>query len=100
MDENLAVRELADGLWRYFKPKVEEMLGSYISFYRAQVAAAPSGGKVTVKRPFDDTALSLPYVGSMERAAAGTQVVVAVFGKQRGNTMNSVVIGDGQLTNL
>lgn len=100
MDENLEVRALADALWRYFKPRVEEMLGSYVSFYRAQVTAAPSGGKITVRRPFDDTALSLPYVGSMASAAVGTQVVVAVFGKQKGNTMNSVVLGDGTLTNL
>lgn len=100
MDENLEVRALADALWRYFKPKVDEMLGSCIRYYRAETTAAPSDGKITVQRPFDDTVLSLPYVGSMSGTTAGKQVVVAVFGKQNSNTMNSIVLGDGLLTNL
>lgn len=94
--ENNEMRALADNLWAYMRPKVQEMLSSTVRFYRAQVVSAASNGKITVKRPFDDASIALPYVQAMEDAPAGSQVTVLVFGSTGEDANNSVIVNDGE----
>ncbi len=96
MSSNDQMKDLADGLWTYFRPKVAEMLRSEVSFFRAQVTAAPSGGAIGVRKPLEDTTLSLPYVPSAASLGVGDQALVLVFGNQS----NAIVLGDGLLQNL
>lgn len=96
MDTNQQMQDLADGLWAYFRPKVAEMLRNEVSFFRAQVITAPSGGSVGVRKPMEDTTLSLPYVPSAASLSVGDQALVLVFGNQS----NAIVLGNGTLSNL
>ncbi len=96
MDERQEMKRFADQLWHYFKPKIEELTRSNIWYFRAQVTAAASNGKITIQRPFDDE-IALPYVSSMANAAVGSQVTVFVLGS---SMTNAVIVGDGTLSNL
>ena len=93
-DQDMQV--LADNLWSYFEPKIKSLLSSGVSYYRAQVTQAASGGTITVQRPFDQTQLALPYVSSAEGLEVGRQVTVLVLGSQS----NAIVLGNGTLSNL
>ena len=93
-DQDMQV--LADNLWTYFEPKIKSLLSSGVSYCRAQVTQAASGGTITVQRPFDQTQLSLPYVSSAEGLEVGSQVTVLVLGSQS----NAIVLGNGTLSNL
>lgn len=75
---------------------VRPSLRNYVSFYRGRVYSPALNGRMGVVRPFDDTVLYLPYVGSAEGLAVGQQCVVLVFG----GASNAVVLGDGTLSNL
>ena len=86
---NTEMQALADALWEYFQEKVERMTSSNVWYFRAQVTRSASGGKITVRRPFD-TDIALPYVSSMASAAV-------VLGS---SLTNAVIIGDGTLSNL
>lgn len=90
------MKMLADSLWTYFQPKVEKLVTSNVWYFRAQVTKAASGGKITVRRPFDKE-IALPYVSSMASATVGSQVTVFVLGL---SLTNAVIIGDGTLSNL
>lgn len=96
------IKELADNLWVYFKPKIAEMLSDKISFYRAYITT-PYGGntqhptEIGIKRPFDEQEIFLPCVNTMQTATVGSQVTVMVFGK---NNVNAIIIGDGSLSNI
>ena len=46
-DQDMQV--LADNLWTYFEPKIKSLLSSGVSYYRAQVTQAASGGTITVQ---------------------------------------------------
>ena len=91
------MRMFADSLWNnFFKPEVNEMLRGYISFYRAQVVTAASGGTVKVQKPFENSTLTLPYVPSAETLlTAGSQAMVLVLGEQS----NAIVVGPPSLSN-
>lgn len=91
------MRAFAEALWNnFFKPKVNEMLKGYISFYRAQVVTAASGGTVEVQKPFETSTLTLPYVPSAETLlTAGSQAMVLVLGEQS----NAIVVGPPSLSN-
>lgn len=93
---NTEMQALADALWEYFQEKVERMTSSNVWYFRAQVTKAASGGKITVRRPFD-TEIALPYVSSIASAAVGSQVTVFVLGS---SLTNAVIIGNGTLSNL
>ena len=94
---NQEMKMFADNLWNnYFKGKVQEMLKSHISFYRAQVVSAAANGVVGIQKPFETSTLSLPYVPSAEALlAAGAQAMVLVIGEQS----NSIVVGPPSLSN-
>lgn len=96
-NSNQEMRLFADSLWNnYFKQKVSDMLKGYISFYRAQVVTAASGGTVKVKKPFETSTLTLPYVPSAESLlTAGSQAMVLVLGEQS----NAIVVGPPSLSN-
>lgn len=82
---------LASRLWEYFyQKKVKETQASMVRYYRASVTTAASGGKIGVKRPFDDTESFLPYVSTMAGVSVGEQVVVLVFGEAK-NAVNRLV---------
>lgn len=91
------MRVFAEALWNnFFRPKVSEMLRGYVSFYRAQVVSAASGGTVKVQKPFETSTLTLPYVPSAEALlTAGSQAMVLVLGEQS----NAIVVGPPSLSN-
>lgn len=96
-NSNQEMRLFADSLWNnYFKQKVSDMIKGYISFYRAQVVTAASGGTVKVQKPFETSTLTLPYVPSAESLlTAGSQAMVLVLGEQS----NAIVVGPPSLSN-
>lgn len=96
MNNDQEMKQFADQLWEYFKPKIESLTRSNVWYFRAQVSKAASNGKITVRRPFDEE-ISLPYVSSMAAASVGSQVTVFVLGS---SLTNAVIIGDGTLSNL
>lgn len=87
---------LAENLWSYMRPKVLEILSSKVGFYRAVVTGRRTGNKLIIQKPFDDTEITLPCVGSASGFSSGEQVVVLTFGDES----SAIVIGDGMLTNL
>lgn len=95
MDRNSeAMLEMADNLWNgFFRAKVKEMLGSYLSYYRAKVIEAPSNGTVTVQEPFDHE-----HVIFCASSASGLQVGDECLVLMFGGPQNSIVIGNGTLS--
>lgn len=95
------IKELADNLWVYFKPKIAEMLSDKISFYRAYITTPfdnqTNPTTIGIKRPFDTQEIFLPFVDTMKQAEINSQVTVMVFGK---NNVNAIIIGDGSLSNI
>ena len=92
-----AMKSLADNIGKYILKKyVEPHMESAVRFYKAEVVTSASGGKIGVQKPFDTTVQSLPYVTSAAGLAVGDQCTVLVFG----SPVNSVIIGDGSLSNL
>lgn len=96
MDNMQDILTLAESLWEYIEPKVDKKISRTVSYYRAEVTAAAANGKITVKKPFDDTPLALPYVSSAANLQVGQQATVLVLGTES----NSFIIGDGKLSNL
>lgn len=97
MDNNREFYAMCDSMWEnYLKNKVLDLLRGSVRCYRAQVSANPGSNRLTVKKPFDDTAVTLPCVYSLRSASAGTQVIVL----ELGGAENSVVIANTALTNL
>lgn len=99
MNENEEMRVLADMIWDYYlhsEDKIPRLMADKVSYFRAQVTAAASNNRITVKRPFDDTPLTLPYVSSAADLAVGAQCTVLVLG----SLSNSIVIGDGMISGL
>ena len=87
---------LADNIGKYVMEKyVKPYLALNVSFFRAKVTGAASGGKITIQRPFDDP-IALPYVGSAAGLTVGSQCVVLVLGSMS----NAIILGDGKLSNL
>ena len=95
-NNDVEMKAFADALWTYFQPKIQDLISSNVWFFRAQVTKAASGGKITVKRPFDEE-IALPYVSSMASASVGSQVTVFVLGS---SLTNAVILGNGTLSNL
>lgn len=96
-DCNESMCEFADNLADYiWKKHISPKLARSVEFYRATVKGAADGGKIRVQRPFDNQIVALPYVGSAAGLNSGQQCVVLVLGSQS----NSIVIGDGTLSNL
>ena len=58
----------------------EEELGDVVRFFRARVVKAAAGGKITVRRAFDETDLALPCAAGAEALAVGDPCLVLVFG--------------------
>lgn len=78
---NKTLAEFAATLWsRFFAKRVQESQRPMLRYYTATVTAAASGGKLTVKRPFDAGSAQVGYVASMAGAKVGDNVVVLVFG--------------------
>ena len=93
MDKQNEMRNIADGIGKYIVEKhVKPLLASYISFFKAEVTANPSGGLISVQKPFDDTVLNLPYTAAAAGLTAGDQCTVFVLGSMT----NAVVVGDGK----
>lgn len=93
----------ADNLWEnYMKQKVNAVLQSNLSAFRAVITARPGGGKLTVKRPFDfdkdgnPVTMTLKCAGSMTTAAVGTEVLCVSIG----SASNSFVLCKADLSNL
>ena len=100
-DDNEQMRVLADNLWKYMEPKLNDKLSRTVSFFRAQVrrdAGDPAEGSntMTVLRPLDNTPLTLPCSAGIANAAAGSQVTVFVLG----DLSNAVVVSDGMMRKL
>lgn len=96
MNEAEQLKELADNLWTYFEPKIKQMLSTQVSYYKAEVTAGASDGKITVQRPFDSAQQALPYASSASGVSVGDQVIVLVFG----DPSNAKIIGKTDLSNL
>ena len=97
MNQTGSMKAFADNIGRYIYDKfVVPKMANKVSYYRAEVTAAASGGKITVQRPFDSASLSLPYVSSAASLAVGDQCIVIVLG----SASNAIILGDGRLSNL
>lgn len=91
-----AMLEMVENMWeQFFKPRIRSMMAQSLRFYRAKVVSAPSDGTISVQEPFDDVH-RLPYVSSAAGLKSGDQCIVLVLG----DAVNSIVIGDGTLSNL
>lgn len=91
---NQDMKSLADSLWEYMKPKVENTQTNSVRYFRAKVTANPGRNQLTVQRPFDNTQ-TLPCVPNMAGAAVGDEVTVLIMG----NNSNATVVGTGSLSN-
>lgn len=91
-----ALRALAENLWVYLRAKIRADQKDLVRYYRAQVVAPASGGKIQIQRPFDPAVIALPYVSSAASLAAGAQCTVLVLG----SASNAIILGDGALSNL
>lgn len=98
MDNNQNMKNVAESLWKYFEPKLEEKSASTLTYFRAAVVANPGDGTLTVQKPYDETAINLPCVSSMSKTTVGSQVTVMVFGRNVAN--NAVVVADGKVSTL
>lgn len=93
---NDAFLDMCQNMWNgFFRYKVQEVMNSTLRFYRARVITAPSNGQIVVQQPFD-VQQTMPYVGSAASLTAGQECIVLVLG----DAVNSIVIGDGTLSNL
>lgn len=87
---------VAEYVWRYISPKIEERLSHNVQWYRAKVTQAAQDDRISIQRPFDSTEQSLPFLASMEFANAGDEVTVFTFGgASGGNNSNSVIVNNG-----
>ena len=87
---------IAEYVWRYISPKIEERLAHNVQWYRAKVTKAAKDDRISIQRPFDETEQSIPYLASMASANAGDEVTVFVFGgTSGGNNNNSVIVNNG-----
>lgn len=91
------MKALADNIGAYVMDKfVKAYTNNVVRYYTAEVTAAASGGKITVRKPFDDAQRALPYVSSVADLAVGDKCVVLVLGSES----NAYVFGKGGLVNL
>lgn len=87
---------IAEYVWRYISPKIEERLAHNVQWYRAKVTQAAKDDRISIQRPFDETEQSIPYLAPMASANAGDEVTVFVFGgTSGGNNNNSVIVNNG-----
>ena len=87
---------IAEYVWRYISPKIEERLAHNVQWYRAKVTKAAKDDRISIQRPFDETEQSIPYLAPMASANAGDEVTVFVFGgTSGGNNNNSVIVNNG-----
>lgn len=96
MNDSEQMKVLADQLFLYMKPKIQQMLNSSVFFFRAQVVSNPGNNTLVVQRPMESNTLTLPCSNSIASAAAGDQVVVFVLG----SLSNAVVVSDGKMSTL
>lgn len=86
------MKVLADRIGKYILDKwVAPRIASHISFYKAEVVTAASGGKIVVQKPFDTATQALPFASWAGNLQAGDNCIVGVFG----STVNSFVLGGG-----
>lgn len=90
--ENLARSIGAYVMARFVRPAMKDV----VRYYTAEVTAAASGGKITVRKPFDSTERALPYVSSVADLDVGDKCIVLVLGSES----NAYVFGKGGLVNL
>lgn len=95
---NDAMLEMVQNIWKqYILPKTKELFSEMgvLRVYRAKVVAAPANNLITVQAPFQEPQ-QLPYVGSAASLAAGDECSVLILG----DPINSIVLGNGTLSNL
>lgn len=95
---NDAMLEMVQNIWKqYILPKTKGLFSDMgvLRVYRAKVVAPPANNLITVQAPFQDPQ-SLPYVGSAASLTTGDECSVLIIG----NPINSVVLGNGTLSNL
>lgn len=91
------MRAFADKLGKYIYEKfVAPKLANTVTYYKAEVVAAASGGKITIQKPFDTTTYALPYISSAAGLAVGDVCTVFCLG----SATNGVIMGNGGLSNL
>lgn len=88
-----AMDELAGLLWtRYLRKRVREELNHELNGYKAEVVANNGDGTLTVKRPFENTTLTLKAASSVSGAAVGDQVLVVGIGDKSKALSNAFVL--------
>lgn len=93
---NDEIRILGDALGDYIWEKhILPRLSLNLSFYKATVVAAPSQGKVTVRRPFSNP-VTVRCAVTADNLSVGDHALVLVLG----DASNAVCIGDAALRNL
>ena len=93
MNDTEQMKVLADQLWDYFKPKLQDEMRRNVQFFRAQVVSNPGSNTLEVKRPFENSTLVLPCTKAMSYAAAGDEVIGLTFG----SLSNAVIFSDGKM---
>ena len=96
MNDQESMRLLADQLFLYMRPKIQKMMSSNVSFFRAEVVSNPGNNTLVIQRPLESNTLTLPCSDSISSAAAGDQVTVLVLG----SLSNAVVVSDGKMSTL
>lgn len=98
MSNEQDMQVLADNLFEYMKPKIEEMLSSFPKMLRATVAGSPTDGKIPVQMPFDANPISVSYVKSLESSLwKGKHVWITAPGN---SLTNAYVSALADLSNL
>lgn len=94
-DSTEAMLEMANNMWDgFFRDKVLDVLGNYVSYYRATVTAAYADGFITVQEPFDHEHV-IRCAANASGLAVGDQCIVLMLG----GPQNSLVIGNGTMSN-
>ena len=84
------MKRLADNLGRYIRDiVVKKELSNAVFYFKAEVVTAADGSVMQVKRAFDPTVYTLPYVP----AADGLQVGDSCTVFSMGSASNSIVVG-------
>ena len=91
------IEVIARSIGRYIMRLFVEPWGrDIVRYYRAKVVSPASGGKITVKRPFDSTEISLPCTSAAESLSSGSQCLVLVMG----DMSNAIVFAGGKMKEI
>lgn len=91
------IEEFARSVAEYIMRRYVEVWGrDLVRYFRAQVVTPADGKTMQVRRPFDETVLTLPYSSAASELKAGDQCIVLVLGE----LSNAIVFSDGRMRSI